>query len=157
SFFSFEWYPFDDVCDPVPPQLAQAPGMMRASLAEMSRRGLSHNIPWIISEYGYSAFASRAEIGIEGPLLNADIVGQFLSLGGDQSFLYGYTPGQVSKEVECTAGNNMLFAMDNDGNITDRFATYFAARLLTGEWLGPTDEVHEMYSTSLRSEDKSAH
>ena len=150
SFFSFEWYPFDDVCDPVAPQLAKAGWMLRASLKEMMNRGLSRSIPWIISEYGYSAFASRAEIGMEGALLNAEIVGEFLALGGDQAFLYGYTPGQIAKEVNCTAGNNMLFEMDSRGNITARFATYFAARLLTHEWLFEGGGVHAMYSTSVR-------
>jgi len=151
SFFSFEWYPFDNVCDPVAPQLAKAAGMLRASLQEMTNRGLSPNIPWIISEYGYSAFASRAEIGIEGALLNAEILGEFLALGGDQAFLYGYTPGQIAKDVDCTAGNNMLFEMDRQGNITARFATYFAARLLTQEWLSDRGGVHSMYSTSVRA------
>lgn len=145
SFFSFEWYPFDEVCEPVAPQLASAPGLLADSLHEMERRGLSRQIPWIISEYGYSAFATRAELGIEGALLNADIVGKFLTLGGDQAFLFGYTPGYVNRDFPCTAGNNMLFSMDDDGNIKHRFATYFGARLLTQEWLRPGDEVHEIY------------
>ncbi|MDX6577517.1 MAG: hypothetical protein QOE96_3470, partial [Blastocatellia bacterium] len=145
SFFSFEWYPFDDVCEPVAPQLASAPGLLEDALHEMEQRGLSRQIPWIISEYGYSAFATRAEIGIEGALLNADIVGKFLELGGDQAFLFGYTPGYVDRDFPCTAGNNMLFSMDDNGNIGHRFATYFGARLLTQEWLQPGDEVHEIY------------
>ena len=52
-----------------------APGLLEDSLHEMERHGVSRNIPWIISEYGYSAFAGRAEISIEGALMNADIVG----------------------------------------------------------------------------------
>jgi len=144
AFFSFEWYPFDDVCEPVAPQLARAPNMLDAALREMERRGVSHRIPWIISEYGYSAFASRAEIGIEGALLNADIVGRFLTLGGDQVFLYGYTPSQVLYD-SCSPGNNMLFSMDDVGNITHRFATYFGARLLTREWTAPSGRWHEIY------------
>ncbi len=145
SFFSFEWYPFDEVCEPVAPQLARATGMLRDSLREMQRRGLSRRIPWVISEYGYSAFATRAELGIEGALLNADIVGKFLELGGDQAFLFGYTPGYVNRDFPCTAGNNMLFSMDDRGNIVHRFATYFGARLLTQEWLQPGDKPHEIY------------
>jgi F5/8 type C domain-containing protein len=145
SFFSFEWYPFDDVCEPVAPQLASAPGLLADSLHDMERRGLSRQIPWIISEYGYSAFATRAEISIEGALLNADIVGKFLELGGDQAFLFGYTPGYVDRDFPCTAGNNMLFSMDDDGTVSHRFATYFGARLLTQEWLLPGDGVHEIY------------
>ena len=145
SFFSFEWYPFDEVCEPVAPQLVRAPDMLSDSLREMQRRGLSRQIPWIISEYGYSAFATRAELGIEGALLNADIVGKFLELGGDQAFLFGYTPGYVDRDFPCTTGNNMLFSMDDGGNIAHRFATYFGARLLTQEWLQPGDEPHEIY------------
>ena len=146
SFFSFEWYPFDDVCAPLAPQLALAPRMLEDSLKEMESRGVSRNIPWIISEYGYSAFAGRAEISIEGALLNADIVGKFLTLGGDQVFLFGYTPAEMLRELPCTTGNNMLFSMYENGNIKHRFATYFGARLLTQEWLKPGDEEHELYS-----------
>lgn len=153
SFFSFEWYPFDDVCEPVAPQLASAPKLLERSLREMERRGLSHQIPWIISEYGYSAFATRAQIGIEGALLNADIVGKFLTLGGDQAFLFGYSPGMIGRDFPCTAGGNMMFSMDDDGDIRHRFATYFGARLLTQEWLQPADEVHELYpaATNVRN------
>jgi hypothetical protein len=155
SFFSFEWYPFDEVCEPVAPQLASAPGLLSDSLQEMQRRGLSRRIPWIISEYGYSAFATRAELGIEGALLNADIVGKFLELGGDQAFLFGYAPGYTNRDFPCTAGNNMLFSMDEDGNIAHRFATYFGARLLTQEWLQPGDEPHEIYPavSNVRNKD----
>ncbi len=145
SFFSFEWYPFDDVCEAVAPQLARAPGLLADALHDMEQRGLSRQIPWIISEYGYSAFATRAEIDIEGALLNADIVGKFLELGGDQAFLFGYTPGYVDRDFHCTAGNNMLFSMNDDGSVGHRFATYFGARLLTQEWLQPGNEVHEIY------------
>ena len=146
SFFSFEWYPFDNVCEPVAPQLARAQNMLTVALQEMQRRGLSRRIPWVISEYGYSAFGTRAEISIEGALLNADVVGRFLTLGGDQAFLYGYTPSEVLHDNPCgTPGQNMLFSMDEDGDITHRFATYFGAQLLTQEWTMPDGGWHEIY------------
>ena len=148
AFFSFEWYPFDDVCAPVAPQLAAAPKLLENAVHEMERRGLSRQIPWIISEYGYSAFAARAEISIEGALLNADIVGKFLTLGGDQAFLFGYSPGLVSRDFSCNAGGIMLFSRDENGDIRHRFATYFGARLVTQEWLKPGNEVHEIYPAS---------
>jgi hypothetical protein len=150
SFFSFEWYPFDDVCESPAVQLAQATSMMDGALADIRRRGLALKLPWIISEYGYSAFASGAAIGIEGALLNAEIVARFLALGGDQAFLYGYTPGQPDAEMKCTTGGNMMFLMDNYGNITHRFAGYFGARLLTQAWLGAPDAFHELYPVTLR-------
>jgi hypothetical protein len=155
SFFSFEWYPFDDVCEPPEPQLARAPRMLEGALREMERHGVSRKLPWIISEYGYSAYGARTEINIEGALLNADIVGKFLALGGDQAFLFGYTPDTVLGEKDCTMGNNMLFSMDDEGKITHRFAVYFGARLLTQEWLQPGDQAHEMYRASSDVKDAS--
>ncbi|HXT61876.1 MAG TPA: discoidin domain-containing protein [Pyrinomonadaceae bacterium] len=153
SFFSFEWYPFDDVCGATAPQLARAPRMLENSLRAMQRYGLSRDIPWIITEYGYSAFGARAELDLEGALLNADIVGEFLTLGGDQAFLFGYTPGYIDRDSPCTAGNNMLFSLGDDNQIKDRFATYFGARLLTQEWLQPGDGVHEIYPAKSDARD----
>jgi hypothetical protein len=149
NFFSFEWYPYDDVCAPAAPQLAGHQRMFHEALRTLEQRGtVPRNIPWIISEYGYSAYASRTEISIEGALMHADIVGEFLRFGGDQTFLYGYAPDDVIQERDCTWGNNMLFEMDDRGKITHRFATYFAARLMTQEWLKPGAEPHELYAAN---------
>jgi hypothetical protein len=134
NFFSFEWYPFDDVCEPVADQLASAPDKLTDSLREMQRGGITHRLPWIISEYGFSAFATRAEISMEGALFNAEVVARFLSLGGDQAFLFGYA-GSRPVIDQCSAGNNMLFFMSDDGKIRYPYAPYYGARLLTQEWL----------------------
>ena len=75
AFFSFEWYPFDNVCGPAAPQLALEPGMLENALARLQREGLSRRIPWLITEYGYSAFAGQAEMELPGALLNAEIAG----------------------------------------------------------------------------------
>jgi hypothetical protein len=149
TFFSFEWYPFDDVCQPTAPQLAQAIQMLKDSLAQMQDGGLTRAIPWIITEYGYSAFGGRAEMDIEGALLNADAVGTFLTLGGEQTFLYGYEPNEVIHEVACSSGNNMLFLLNDDGTISYRMPTYYGARLLTQEWAQPGAGLHELYIATV--------
>jgi F5/8 type C domain. len=146
TFFSFEWYPFDDVCQPTAPQLAVANKMLTGLLAQMQRSGLTRNIPWIMTEYGYSAFGGRAEMDIEGALLNADIIGTFLNLGGEQAFLYGYEPNEVIHEVPCSSGNNMLFELSERGSY--RMPTYYGARLTTQEWVQPGNGVHELYATT---------
>jgi hypothetical protein len=156
TFFSFEWYPFDDVCRPTAPQLARATDMLTESISQMKAGGLQKAIPLIITEYGYSAFGSRAEIDIEGALLNADIIGHFLSLGGEQTFLYGYEPNETIDETGCSWGNNMLFMLGENGNISYRMPTYYGARLLTQEWAKPGNDVHEIYKTTASGEDSAS-
>lgn len=154
SFFSFEWYPFGDDCDRPGVQLQDAPMMLTDALGELQQGGLSHDIPWIISEYGYSAFGSRAEIDLEGALVNADSVARFLTLGGDVAYLYGYEASHVIKETECSVGNNMMFFLDESGRAGRPTAAYWGARLLAQEWVKPGDEVHEIYpaASDLKNE-----
>ncbi len=45
DFFSFEWYPFDNVCAPPAPQLALEPSLLENSLARLQREGLSPASP----------------------------------------------------------------------------------------------------------------
>jgi hypothetical protein len=154
SFFSFEWYPFGDDCDRN--QLAGASDMLTGALHELELGGLTHKIPWIISEYGSSAFGARAEVDIDGALLNADSLARFLTLGGERAYLYGYEASEVIKEQECSSGNNMLFFSDDDAHIRERTATYWGARLLTQEWTGAADKLHEVYSASSNVKNRRA-
>lgn len=153
SFFSFEWYPFGDDCDRS--QLTGASEMLTAALHELELSGLNHKIPWIISEYGYSAFGARAEVDIDGSLLNADSVARFLTLGGNAAYLYGYEPSEVIKEQECSSGNNMLFFSDQDHHIKEPTPTYWAALLMTQEWTGDARKWHEVYSAISTVKNKS--
>ncbi|HST53778.1 MAG TPA: discoidin domain-containing protein [Pyrinomonadaceae bacterium] len=148
NFFSFEWYPFDDVCAPTAPQLAEMPGNMTFALRELQRDVLPQGLPILMTEYGYSAFAGEPEVRIEGALMNADIAGLFLTLGGAQSYLYGYEPNELIRETPCGWGNNSLLLMDDAGRIKYRLATYHAARMLTKLWAQPADEPLEVYTAS---------
>jgi hypothetical protein len=83
------------------------------------------------------------------------VVGRFLTLGGDQAFLYGYAASQPVID-QCTAGNNMLFFMDAKGVIKYPYAPYFGARLMTQEWLRH-DGWHELYPVTLSASKISAY
>ena len=143
TFFSFEWYPFGDDCQPQ--QLAEGTQMLTDALNELQQGGLTHDIPWLITEYGYSAFGARAEVDIDGALLNADSVGRFLTMGGATAYLYGYEASEIIKEQECSSGNNMLFFRDDRGQIKKPTATYWGARMLTQEWVQPGAQSHQIY------------
>lgn len=145
SFSSFEWYPFDDVCKPTGVQLKESTRLLTESLSAMRKADTREGIPWIMTEYGYSVFGGRPEMDIEGALFNADAVANFLMLGGEQTFLYGYEPNELLQEVECSQGNNMLFLIGDDGKISYRMPTYYSAVLLTHEWAKPGGGLHELY------------
>jgi F5/8 type C domain len=145
NFFTFEWYPFDDVCAPTAPQLAIAPQMLSIALENFQHDILPVNTPIYLSEYGYSAFGGKAEVEIEGALMYADIVGKFLQLGGSKSFLYGYEPAYLEQTNGCDFGNNILFGLGNDGKIKYHTAAYYGVQMLTQDWAQPADSVLEIY------------
>ena len=149
GFLSFEWYPFDDVCAPTAPQLASAPSRLRDALQRLEEEGVPRSLPKVIAEYGYSAFASRAEVDIEAALFDSDLVGHFLSAGGDAAYLYGYEPTYLDREVRCEAwGNNALFLATSRRDIRHSVAAYYALRLVTQAWLEPGMGRHSTYRTA---------
>jgi len=154
TFFSFEWYPFDEICGPYAPQLASASARLTDRLAQVERDGIGAEIPRVIAEYGYSAFAGRAQVDLEGALLNADIVGRFLAVGGRAAYLYGWEPSFLEPSPRCdTWGNNMLFLSDEQRKIRFRVATAYGAQLVTKEWSSPRGGVHVMFAAESDARD----
>ena len=149
GFLSFEWYPFDDVCAATAPQLAAAPERLAHALERLHDQGVPRTLPLIIAEFGYSAFAARAEVDIEAALFNADLVGHFLSLGGATAFLYGYEPTYLDRDPRCNAwGNNMLFLATSRRSIRNPVAAYHAIHLLTHQWLEPGEAAHRLFGAT---------
>jgi hypothetical protein len=139
AFLSFEWYPFDDLCVPAGRQLVEAPAMLERVLQGWRDEGAPTSIPWIATEYGYSSYAGEPEVDLHGAIFNVDFAADFLSLGGAASYLYGYEPEVLIREQSCdTWGNLTLFLSDDKHRIRQPLATFYAARLLTMEWVSPS-------------------
>lgn len=154
-FLSFEWYPFDKVCLPAASQLTEAPRLLEAVLQRFESQGVPRNLPLVMAEYGYSAFPSRAEVDIEGALLNADILGAFLTLGGDSAYLYGYEPTTLLRTSDCnTWGNLALFLSDDERRIKARLPAYYASVLVTHEWAQENSEPNCLYAASTNRDDR---
>ncbi len=145
NFFSFEWYPFDDICGSPSQQLAAAPKMLSIALKNIQNNILPANTPFYVTEYGYSAYEGKSEVEIEGALMYADILGKFIQLGGSKSFLYGYEPAWLQQTGNCGYGNNMIFGLGNDGKIKYKTASYYAIRMLTHFWAPPSDSNLEIF------------
>jgi hypothetical protein len=152
DFFSFEYYPFDDVCGDAAPQLLEIPQRLRAMLSSLRGDGVPSNIPWLMTEFGYSVFAGRHEVDIEGALFHADTVGTFLTSGGGKAYLYGYEPDYLTNELKCSWGNLMMLQMLNTDKKLNRLSMYYSARLITKDWMQWVAETHEVYPVTIEPE-----
>jgi hypothetical protein len=153
DFFSFEFYPFDNICADAAPQLLETPKRLSEMIISLRRDGVPTAIPWLMTEYGYSVFAGRHEVDIEGALFDADTVGTFLTLGGSKPYLYGYEPNYVEDELKCSWGNLMMLQLNPNSDQLTRLSVYHAAQLITKEWMQSTSETHEIFPVTIKQKD----
>ena len=99
-------------------------------------------IPWMITEYGYSAYARPAEVDLPAALFNLDLAGKVLELGGTAAFEYGYEPNKVISERRGEWGNLMMWLVDGHDEARYPLPAYWAARLLTGAWCSHDPRPH---------------
>ncbi|KAF5406862.1 MAG: hypothetical protein Udaeo2_30630 [Candidatus Udaeobacter sp.] len=149
DFFSFEFYPFDNICADAASQLLETPKRLGEMITSLRADGVPTRIPWLMTEYGYSVFAGRHEVDIEGALFDADTVGTFLTLGGSKPYLYGYEPNDLQDELKCSWGNLMMLQLNPNTDQLNRLSAYHAAQLITKEWMQPTNETHEIFSVTI--------
>jgi hypothetical protein len=156
AFFSFEWYPFDDLCESVERQLVEANRLLDSVFANFRREGLPDDIPKLATEYGYSSYAGQVEVDLPGALVNADFIGHFLSTGGAGAYCYGLEPGVLGAEPECKSyGGLMMFLQRSRGRELVPVAAYHGARLLTGEWTQFGAGAHELHRVTCDVADES--
>lgn len=161
GFFSFEWYPFDDVCATPARQLARAAAMLRTTIAEQHREGIPHKLPVYVTEYGFSAYAGEDEVSLTGALFDADTVGTLLSEGVAATYLYGYEPNVPIREAaHCnTWGNLMLLRERESGSAPQPVATFWETQMLTHDWAqaGAGGQEHLLYRATARTADLHAY
>ena len=150
DFFSFEFYPFDNICADAALQLLETSKRLSEMITSLRRDGVPTAIPWLMTEYGYSVFAGRHEVDIEGALFTADTVGTFLTLGGSKPYLYGYEPNYLQDELKCSWGNLMMLQLSPNSDELNRLAGYYAAQLLTKEWMQPTNGTCGIFPVTIK-------
>lgn len=151
DFFSFEYYPFDDVCADAAPHLLEIPQRLRAMFESLRKDGLRSGIPWLMSEFGYSVFSGKHEVEIEGALFQADAFAAFLSLGGNRAYVYGYEPNYLEDELQCSWGNLMMLQLRKNRE-PYKLSTYHSARMLSSEWMQPKSGSHQLYGVTIDPE-----
>lgn len=148
GFFSFEYYPFDDICHDLPAKLIRESRLLDEVGAVLDASGLPRSVPRIISEYGFSAYSGRAESDLPSGLLMASIVGQWLGTGAagtaGAAYLFGYGPNRpANQNLPCAGyGNMMLFEADAAGQARQPMPSYHVARMLSHQWTMPDGGLH---------------
>jgi hypothetical protein len=155
QFFSFEHYAFDDVCEPLGKMLRDETQLLDRILDRTTAAGVPTTIPWVISEYGLSPFAGRAMSLVPSALFSADVVGHFLSRGGDVAFMFGDTPGWPSNQAFPCAGygDMMLFEADALGQSRWPMPMYFAEKMMMWDWGAPADQPHTLWASAGKIRD----
>jgi hypothetical protein len=144
NFFSFEWYPFDLSYLPSEAQLRGAMESFSTYISRMHSEGVPNAVPWILAEYGYSAFAGPSDVQVQAALLNLDTIGTFFGLGGSEAFLYGALPDELISESKGHWGNLMTWLINDDGDAQYPMPTYWAAQLITRYWSGKASQPQKM-------------
>jgi hypothetical protein len=152
GFFSFEWYPFDDLCEETPSkQLIRHPGLLAQTVRRLEQDGVPKDIPWIVTEYGYSSFAGQAEVELPAALLNAEIALQWFMAGVKTAYLYGIGPGEpILDGAKCETWGNLMMLEGRPGERDSwKLPTYYGAELLTKEFFGAADGAHTLYPVRI--------
>ncbi|MFI5372352.1 MAG: hypothetical protein ACHQ52_12410, partial [Candidatus Eisenbacteria bacterium] len=145
-FFSFEWYPFDAPCPPDAPHVARAPWRFQRAMDRLVAEGVPTDLPWVVSEYGYSVQSCEAEVQLSGALVDADLVGGALARGIERTHFYGIEPGRPARAPHCDSwGELVLWLADENGHARARVPAFWATSLLTHEWVGARGAPHETH------------
>lgn len=132
GFFSFEWYPFDDLCADPWTLIPDNKRLLLSSLNEWRDAGIPQTIPWIMTEYGYSAYATRAEIDLSGALLNAESVLEFLAEGGAEAHFYGVEPAELDRDDSCGGwGTTTLYTSNAEHSALKPTAAFWISKMLS--------------------------
>jgi hypothetical protein len=155
QFFSFEHYPFDDICGDIHGKLVAEDGMLSDMVQRLRAEGLPRTTPLVISEYGFSAFSGQAMVEMPSALLQADIVAHFLNEGGSAAYMFGYGPNwPINQHLPCAGYGNMApFLADPQGQAAEPLPAFHTSRLLTSVWLQPGHGLHRLYAARVEGLD----
>jgi hypothetical protein len=151
DFFSFEHYPYDTLCGSMNVKLRGASAILDRAMARIRSDGVPPGIPWIVTEYGLSAFSGQSEVEMPGALFDVDLVAHFVARGGSAAYLLGYGPDRLYDPDEKCAGYGelMLFGADAQHQATWPTPTFWALAMMTHDWVEPGHATHHLYPAAV--------
>lgn len=155
AFMSFEHYPYDG-CETPWENLYQEPELITHIMKVWRDDGLPPGIPLLDTET--NAHGGEASVDIFGALWLADSFAGFLSAGGQSTHYYhdlSYSPPHPA--CANSWGTYHLFMVNDHYEIQQPTSQFFAAQLITQEWVEPKDAEHSLYLASSDVKDSQRH
>jgi hypothetical protein len=157
SFMSFEHYPYDG-CETPWENLYREPQLITHIMDVWRQDGLPPGVPLFDTET--NAHGGEAAVDIFGALWLADSFAGFLTAGGKGTYYYHdlpYSPAHAN--CSNSWGTYHMFMVDKNYEIDMRRKTsqYFAAQLITREWVQPEDTEHRLFRAASDIQDEAGH
>lgn len=144
TFMSFEHYPYDG-CETPWNNLYEEPQLLTHIMQVWKDDGLPPGIPLLDTET--NAHGGEAAVDIFGALWLADTFGGFLAAGGQSTHYYHALPYSPPHPACGNSwGTYHMFMTDQKYQIRQRTSQFFAAQLITQEWVEPKNEDHKLFS-----------
>ncbi len=150
SFMSFEHYPFKncDAGDTLRRDLLKEPSYIRNILDIWRADGLPPNLPLMVTEANFSADGTGVPQRIAGALWTADYLASALTSGAAYAMYYQIETEPLGRSKCGTWGAYNPYIVDKEYRVQANGAAYYAARMLTTEWLRAGEQPHELYSVT---------
>jgi len=155
AFMSFEHYPYDG-CETPWENLYQEPQLIMHIMQVWRDDGLPPGVPMYDTET--NDHGGEAAVDVFGALWLADSFGGFLTAGGKGTFYYHdlpYSPAHAN--CANSWGTYHMFMVDKNYEIRRRTSQYFAAQLITQEWVEPRDAQHQLFRAASDIKDTQGH
>jgi hypothetical protein len=155
SFMSFEHYPYDG-CETPWENLYLEPQLITHIMDVWRNDGLPAGVPMLDTET--NAHGGEAAVDVFGALWLADSFAGFLTAGGKGTFYYHdlpYSPAHAN--CANSWGTYHMFTVDRNYEIQRKTSQYFAAQLLTQQWVQPEDAEHRLFRAGSDIKDAAGH
>ena len=151
AFFSFEHYPYDG-CETPWESLYQEPQLITHIMQVWRDDGLPPGSPMFDTET--NDHGGEAAVDVFGALWLADSFAGFLTAGGKGTFYYHDLPySPAHSNCANSWGTYHMFMVDENYKIRQRTSQYFAAQLITQEWVQPKDAEHLLFRAASDMKD----
>jgi len=155
AFMSFEHYPYDG-CETPWKNLYQEPELITHIMKVWRDDGLPPGIPLLDTET--NAHGGEAAVDIFGELWLADSFGGFLTAGGQSTHYYHDLPYSPPHPACSNSwGTYHMFMVDENYQIRQRTSQFFAAQLMTQEWVEQGDAEHQLFRATSDIKDADGH